>query len=293
MSHRGSVIVPADVDVEDKILFGLTARQTLILVPVALGLLGTWRGLVGTVPLAALLIGTAPVAAAAVALALWRLDGASLDRIAFAAIRQPRRPIAAGAPDPAASRALRRPVNGRSDLAATAPARGPVRAVRSDGLIDLGPAGWAAAVDVGFVNFGLRSAPEQATLCAALARLLCSTDAHVQICLSTRPVDLSTYLEALHTQAAELRSGALRTAAAGHQAWLSGVIASRQLLRREITVTVRCPDAEGASYASGQVRAMAAGIGVPARLLDRAELTSRARYGIDPYGSPARTEAPS
>ncbi|WP_081913639.1 MULTISPECIES: PrgI family protein [unclassified Glycomyces] len=42
MNYRGSVNVPADVDIEDKILFGLTARQTLILVPVALALLGTW-----------------------------------------------------------------------------------------------------------------------------------------------------------------------------------------------------------------------------------------------------------
>lgn len=289
MNGRGSVSVPADVNVEDKILFGLTARQTLILAPVALGLLAAWRGLVGTVPLPVLLLVTAPLAAAAVALALGRIDGAGLDRIALAAIRQPRRPVAAGAPATAVARSIA-PV---SETGAVAPVRGPVRAVRDDGAIDLGPAGWAVAVDVGFLNFGLRAPSEQAMLCAALARLLCATDAHLQICLSTRPVDLSAYLDGLGASAAAIDAPRLREAAEAHRAWLGEVVASRQLLRREITVTVRCPDAEGARYAAGQVRAMAEGIGVSARLLDRAELTARVRYGIDPYGSPARTEAPS
>jgi hypothetical protein len=291
MSVRGSVVVPADVDVEDKILFGLTARQTLILAPVALALLGIWRGLAGTVPLAVLLIGTAPLCAAAVALALGRLDGVGL--IALAAIRRPRRPLAAGARTESLDRSLRRLVGERADTGAVATVHGPVKAVGEDGLIDLGPAGWAAAVDVGFLNFGLRSAAEQATLCAALARLLCSTDAHLQCSLSTRPVDLSVYLEDLGARVSGLEASPLREAAAAHQAWLAEVVGSRQLLRREVTVTVRCADADGARYAAGQVQAMAAGIGVPARLLDRAELTSRVRYGIDPYGSPARTEAPS
>ncbi|SDK52525.1 PrgI family protein [Glycomyces sambucus] len=293
MSGRGSVSVPADVNVEDKVLFGLTARQTLILAPVALGLLAAWRGMAGTVPIAVLLLATAPVAAAAVALALGRLDGAGLDRIALAALRQPRRPIAAGAPAEAVAGSLSRVLGRRLDSKAVAAARGPVRAVRSDGAIDLGPAGWAVAVDVGFLNFGLRSASEQAMLCAALARLLCATDAHLQICLSTRPVDLTAYLESLAAHAAVLDAPRLRAAAVEHRAWLAEVVASRQLLRREVTVTVRCPDAEGARYAAGQVRAMAEGIGVPSRLLAAPELTARVRYGIDPYGSPARTEAPS
>ncbi|WP_166659539.1 hypothetical protein [Glycomyces sp. NRRL B-16210] len=230
------------------------------------------------------------MAATAVALALGRIDGVSIDRVAFAAVRQPRCPIAAGQADVQSKRALRRVIGRRPEPSATKPVRGPVRAVNEDGLIDLGPAGWAAAVDIGFVNFGLRSTAEQTVLCSSLGRLLCSTDAHVQICLSTRPVDLSSYLESLAVQESRLRDGLLQAAASAHRSWLSEVVGSRQLLRREITVIVRCASADAVHYATRQVRAMASGIGVSSRLLDRSDLAARVRYGIDPYGSPARTE---
>ncbi len=291
MSTNNAVWVPADLDLPDKVLFGLTARQVALLAPVALGLLALWRGLVETAPIPVLAAITAPVAAVSFALATVSKDGASLDRLVWHAARTPRRPTAAGRAPEGARQVLAR-LTGRarrSGPAGTVAVHGPVRAVRGDGLIDLGAAGWAVGVDVGFVNFGLRSATERAVLTGSFARLLHSLDAHVQVCVSTRPVDLATYLAGLEDRRTALPAGPLASAAAAHQAWLADLVAAKTLLRREITVIARCPDPDGAAWSAGQIEAFAAQIGVSARRLDRAELTARIRYGIDPYGTPTTT----
>ncbi|WP_155830121.1 PrgI family mobile element protein [Glycomyces tenuis] len=291
MNTSNAAWVPADLDLPDKVLFGLTARQVALLAPVALVLLALWRGLVETAPIPVLAAVTAPVAAVAFALATVRKDGASLDRLIWCATATPRRPIAAGQAPEEVRRTLAR-LTGRakrSGSAGTAAVHGPVRAIRDNGLVDLGSAGWAAGVDVGFVNFGLRSGTERAALTGAFARLLHSLDAHLQVCVSTRPVDLSRYLAGLEARRTALPAGPLAKAAAAHQAWLAGLVGAKSLLRREITVIARCPDADGAAWAAGQVEAFAAQIGVVAHRLDRAELTARVRYGIDPHGTPATT----
>lgn len=277
------VAVPANVDLADRVLWGLTVRQVALLAPVALGLLAAWRALLGTVPILVLLIATAPIGALAAALALVKIDAVGLDRLALAAIRGRRGRIVPGEPDAASSDAVKR-WTGRRQKSARA-VRGPVRRVSTEGVIETGPAAAAIALDVTPVNFGLRSSGEQASLVGAFARLLNSTDAHVQVTVSARPVDLSAYIAALDTRCADLGSGPLAVAGAAHRDWMSRLVAGSTLLRREVTVIVTAAQSDGADYAARQVEATAQAIGVEAHRLDGAEIAARCRYAVDPFGT--------
>lgn len=279
-----SVLVPADIDLADRVLWGLTVRQVALLAPVALGLLAAWRALLGTVPILVLLIATAPIAALALALALVKVDAVGLDRLAWAAVSGPRGRVGPGTPSPEA-RSVLTAIAGRSGRGELRPVTGPVRRIRADGVVDLGSAGAAIGIDVGFVNFTLRSSAEQAALVGAFARLLNSVDAHIQVQVTSRPVDLSGHLQNLTDRTAGLGDPRLAAAAAAHTAWLGRLTSGRRLLRREITVVARAPRAEAAEYAARQVEAAAQAMGVTATRLDTAELTARCRYAIDPYGT--------
>jgi hypothetical protein len=282
MTGRG-VTVPADVDLADKVLWGLTIRQVALLAPVALGLLAVWRVLLGHVPILALLIATAPIAAVALALALVRVDGVGLDRLAWAALRGRRGRVVPGEAEPTAVVAASR-LTGRAVRAGRA-MRSPVRGVSADGVIEVGPHGFAVALDVGFVNFTLRSPSEQASLVAAFARLLNSVDCHLQVIVSARPVDLSGYLAALGARCAALESGPLAEAGHAHREWMGRLTTGRSLLRREITVVVTAAHPDGADYAARQVESTAQSLGVEALRLDGAEVAARCRYAIDPFGT--------
>lgn len=281
--ERG-VYVPADLDVPDKILFNLTGRQVVVLAPAALALWGLWQALAAAVHPAMLLMASAPLAAAALAFALARKDGTTLDRLALAVLRHPRRPLAAGEPDAAATASARAVARSGKGAGRVAAVRTQVAAVTSEGVVDLGAAGCAVAVAAGCVNFDLRSDAEQASLCAAFGRLLHTLEGHVQITVSHRPVDLTGYLAGLKARAEALEE-ALRNAAEAHRAWLQGLTSGRELLSREVTVVARGPDAEAAATAAGQVEAFCAQIGAEAHRLDRAALSERIRYAIDPFGT--------
>jgi hypothetical protein len=285
------VTVPADVEVADRILWGLTVRQVALLAPVALGLLAAWRALLGTVPIPVLAAVTAPIAAAAVALALVRIDAVGLDRLAWAAIRSPRGHLVPGGANPAARTAMRRLTGRRLPSGGTMRSR--VRHVDADGVIAIGPSAWAAGLDVGTVNFSLRSGAEQAALVGAWARLLNAVDAHLQTVVSTRPIDLSGYLDALGQRCTALEAGPLAEAGRAHREWLGRLTADRSLMGRQVTVIVRAPHAEGADYAARQVEATAQALGVDARRLDGAEIAARCRYAVDPFGTATARSAGS
>ena len=284
---RGEVHVPANLDLPDRILFNLTARQVAVLVPVGAGLFGLWRGLMDLVPIPVLLILSAPIAAVAFALAVGRKDGASLDRLALAAFKQPRRLVAAGAPNRQVGHFLTRfKKRSQSLVSSTKAAVGPMRDLSEEGVVDLGRAGYAVATDVGFVNFGLRSVQERDVLVAVFARLLRSLDAHVQVTVSTRPVNLDDHLAALGTRCQSLDNGPLLQAARAHHSWLADLMTHQNLLRRDITVIVTARDIEGAQWAARQVDSAAGAIGIAAHRLRGRELASLIRYRLDPTTTP-------
>jgi hypothetical protein len=280
----GSVPVPADIDIQDRVLFGLTVRQLIMLAPSALAAGLIWQSLKTIVPPELIMpLALVPVALCA-AVAIGRIDGIGLDRLIAAAVIMPRQALAAGRGEVASLRMER---VGKA-APATGVLTGPVRDVAADGLIDLGAAGFARAVDVGSVNFDLLGPGEQTSMVAALARLCYGLDAHLQIVVATRPVDLSGYVEALDDRAAAHPNPAVAASARSHASWLAGLVRTQGLLDRQITVVACAKSAEAADRAAGAVGDFAAAIGADWTLLDRAGVCERVRAGVDPFGTPGR-----
>src|SRR5918997_4217272 len=84
--------VPADVDRADRIAFGLTARQLVILSITGLVLYAVWTALARVVHPLVFIAGALPVLGAAFFLAVGRRDGTSLDTWLLNALRHRRAP---------------------------------------------------------------------------------------------------------------------------------------------------------------------------------------------------------
>ena len=246
------VRIPADVDLPDRILGPLTARQLAIL-----GLTGLilYAGLTITrtvVPLPIFLAVAAPIGVAAALLALGQRDGLPLDRLLVAAIRQrlqPRHQVPAPEGIPPAPAWLTR-------LAAHQPTRPgnpadpdgsiqpgalqlPAQTVTDTGVVDLGPDGLAILAVASTVNFALRTPAEQDSLVATFGRYLHSLTAPVQLLVRTEHLDLSDQITTLRDQAASLPHPALEAAALEHADFLTQLDAQVELLRRQVVLVLR------------------------------------------------------
>jgi hypothetical protein len=83
-----AVRIPADVDMRDRVLGPLTARQLAILGLTGLVLYTAWAATAAFLPIPVFLALAIPVGASAAILALGQRDGISMDRMLLAAIRQ-------------------------------------------------------------------------------------------------------------------------------------------------------------------------------------------------------------
>lgn len=244
------VRIPADVEREDRVLAGLTARQLAILTGTGLLLYAGYAATRTLLPPAVFLALAAPLAVGATTLALGSRDGLSLDRLAVAALRQrlsPRLqiPAADGVTAPpgwvtANATFADHPGNGRTrpgDLQL------PARTVTDAGVIDLGPDGMAVLAIASTVNFALQTATEQQAVIAAFGRYLHSLTAPVQILIRTVPLDLSPQINTLREQAAGLPHPALEAAAREHADFLDQLSQHSELLHRQVLLVLREPAA--------------------------------------------------
>ncbi|MEV4285459.1 PrgI family protein [Nonomuraea bangladeshensis] len=228
--------IPADIDKPDKIAYGLTFRQILIVAltgGIAAAVYYLCHQMLPVVILAAILL---PFLALGIAVALGRRDGLSLDRFVLAAVsfaRTSKRLVAApdGVAGPPRWCRLRGKLPG--------PLRLPVRAVRSDGALELTDGGVAVLVEASTLSFHLRTTSEQAALVGAFGRWLNSLEAPVQLLARARPADLSDLTEVLEHQADELPHAALAAAARDHAGYLAELNSSRELLTRQVLVVLR------------------------------------------------------
>jgi hypothetical protein len=228
------VRIPADVEREDRVLAGLTARQLAILSVTGLVLYGLYAATRLLLPAAAFLAVAVPVAAAAAVVALGSRDGLSLDRLLLAALRQrftPRVQVAAPngiQPAPAwltahataSLGASHTTAGGLTPRALTLPARD-VADTATAGAIDLGPDGIAAVCVCSTVNFALRTPGEQEALVASFGRYLHSLTAPVQILIRAQRLDLSAQVTELREYAGGLPHPALEQAALEHADYLA------------------------------------------------------------------------
>ncbi len=263
-----AVRIPADVEREDRIVAGLTARQVAILAVAGLLLYAGYAAIHTLVPLAAYAALAVPAGVAVAALVLGSRDGMSLDRLVLAAVRQrltPRVQVSApegitpapgwllthatsadraghgvdagsrrGGPAQAAASALRLP----ADAVTAAPGPGGAGEV---GLVDLGREGLAVVCACSTVNFALRTPSEQEALVACFGGYLHALSAPVQILVRTHRLDLSGQITALRARAGSLPHPALEAAALEHADYLDQLASGSDLLRRQVLLVLREP----------------------------------------------------
>jgi hypothetical protein len=273
---------------EDRLAFGLTARQLVILVVTALCCYALFAGAGSVLPLPVAVVLAAPLALVGVALALGRLDGLSGDRIALAAARhfsQPPRRIAA--PNGFAATLPNAPLQPRVALLGV-----PVRAILRSGVVELSDGTSALLLAASGTSWELRSEEEQAALCEAYGRFLNSLVEDAAIVVRSEGVDLAERASAIEGSSARLPHPALRHCARTYADFLTQ-LAGEGLRRRQILLvlstrnrereTTRTALERRASEATGLLRAA----GVELHVLDGAQVAPLLLGALEPPGPPA------
>jgi len=285
--HGYTIKIPQNVNAPDKIMFGATARQCVILGGTAAGLWMAWLGVQSFVPL---LMFAAPAGLFLLLLDIVvsaERDGVTADRLLVAAVRQAlasRRRVMApeGVEQPPAflSEALR----GQDPPPAT-PLDLPVEAVRDDGVVDLGTDGAAVIAEASTVNFALRTPVEQELLIGGFARWLNSLTGPVQITSRTTPVNLSAQIKALRRDSPKLPHPLLEAAALDHADFLAQVNDSGAVLHRNLLVTAHEPETEHVPRAVRRINdaaALLAACEIDASPLDASDAHNVVSGAIDP-----------
>lgn len=283
--ERYTTRIHADVDREDRVLAGLTARQLAILTGAAAFLWVVFMATRHLIPPLVFLACSVPVASTAVAFALVRRDGLGLDRLALAALRQrlaPRRYVpgeVADTPSFLAAHAGRPP----------APLNLPVTDIRPDGLIELGACGHAAVVACGTVSFALATYGEQESMVAGFARCLHGLSLPVQILVRAERVDLAPMAARVFEAAPGLPDPELENAAREHADFLAELASRSELLWRQVLLIVRDAPTEsmdaGSTSVLRQAEHIAAALvaaGVSASVLDGTAVSAVLAAACDP-----------
>jgi hypothetical protein len=286
------VRIPANVEVEDRLVFGLTARQLAVLAGagVLAWLLAVAVRWLVSLPVAAGLV--LPVLGAGLLVAVGERDGLSLDRLMVAAIRHaraPRRRVPApeGIPDlPALLRSIHRPP-------ALAPLSMPARGIDPDGVVDLGGEGAALLCRATTVNFALRTEAEQEALVAAFARFLHALSGPLQLVVRAERIEAGSLVGELERTAGELPDLQLERCARDHARFLSELASRRDVLRPEVLVVFREPARQGAGPRLLRRAEEAAGLlaqaGVRLTPLDQAAAIETLTRATDPDAPPRPT----
>ncbi|MGK5680181.1 PrgI family protein [Actinoplanes sp. URMC 104] len=280
--------MPADVDVPDKVAYGLTFRQLAILAVAAVCGYGAWRALQHVLPVPVLLGAAVVLGGLVFGLAAGRRDGLTMDVWLLAAFRHSRAPRALSTTDPTAKVPgwVQAPA---SRVMLPAPLTLPAEAITDDGEITLEGAR-AAMVACTSVNLALRTADEQTALVDTFGRWLNSLSTATQIVVSAQPVDLHSHARTLSAAAEAMPHPALAAAAADHARFLDDLGQRRDPLRRQVLIVTRTSAGERGEHAArrradGAVRALS-GLGVTTRALDGHAATAALAAAADPYRPP-------
>lgn len=291
--NRQRIRLPADVEMEDRLAWGLTARQLVILAVTALVSYGAFATAASTlpVPLAAAL--AAPLALVGVLLALGRRDGLSGDRLALAAARHlTQSPLRVVAPDGLPPALPDAPTQPRVSLL-----RVPVRTILTSGVVELNDGGSALLLAASGTSWALRSDEEQDALAEAYGRWLNSLVEPTAITIRSERVDLSEKAAAIIDAAGSLPHPALRQSACTYAQFLAELAGNGEGLRRRQILLVLSTRARDRAVARADLERRAAetegllrSAGVELRVLDGRETAALLLDAFDHPGPPAGSE---
>jgi hypothetical protein len=281
--------LPADVEMEDRLAWGLTARQLVILAVTALVCYGVFAAAGSALPMPVAAALAAPLALVGVALALGRRDGLSGDRLALAAARHltqsPRRVAAPDGLPPTLANAPAQP--GVSLL------RVPVNAILSSGVIELTDGTSALLLTASSTSWALRSEEEQAALAEAYGKWLNSLVEPTAITIRSEPVDLTARADAIEHAAPGLPHPALRRCAHTYAQFLSELASKGEGLRRRQILLVLSSRSRERDTAKADLERRAsetAGLlhsaGVELHPLDGHQATALLLSALEPPGLP-------
>lgn len=283
------VRLPADIEMEDRLAFGLTARQLVILGVAALVSYGAYAVAGSVLPLPIALALAAPTAIAGVALALGRLAGLSGDRIALAAARH-----LAQATRRVAGETLPGPLPDAPQQPAVSLLRVPVKAILQDGVVELVDGTSALLLAAAGTDWALRSQEEQAALADAYAKWLNSLVEPVTITVRSEPVDLTEHANAIEDASRGLPHPALRRCAHAYAQFLSELACDGDGLRRRqivVVLSTRSRKRESAKSdlerRASETTGLLAAAGVELEALDGQRAAALLLGAIEPPGPPA------
>jgi PrgI family protein len=231
---RDRVRLPANVEMEDQIAFGLTARQIAILAAAAILSYLVYIAASAVLPVVVAVVLTAPLGILGAALALARHAGLTGDQLALAAARHlsaPRRRVLA--PD-----GLSAPMRGAPTQPRTSALDLPVRAVARSGVVELAEGQHCLLLAASGPAFELRSEEEQAALVEAFGRWLNGLAEPVSIYIQGQPAELDRHAQRLTATAGKLPHPALARAARAHAGFLEQLVAGEGVRRREIILVL-------------------------------------------------------
>ncbi|MBT0774181.1 PrgI family protein [Kineosporia sp. J2-2] len=217
--------IPADLDLEDPVVAGLSVHQALVLASVAVPVMLAWQVLDARIPAIVFAGGAALVLGATVALVLLHRDGLSLDRWLLAAVRYRLRPRAWSV---------------QTDFTQVPAERGraPVAAITQEGVLVHPDGLHVVLVACTTIPSILATDQDDAVLAAGMARWLNSLSGPVQIVVRNRPSDLAAVAATLAEEAATLANPALARLALDHAGMLLDLAETERPLQR--TVVIAC-----------------------------------------------------
>lgn len=234
--------IPADVEMPDRIFFGLTFRQISIVAIDAFSVWGLFILLRERLEMWAIGLVCAPLVIVGLIFVAARPAGVNFERFLGFAVRHllgPKRFVDKTA---ASRRRDVRPEPMTSLPAAETSPGGfalPVRGVADNGAIDLGSEGILAVCRASSLNFALRSQAEKKLLTGGFARLLNSLGGPVQFLIHSEPADAKALIKTLEDRAPKLPNPSLAAAAFSYADFLSSMTSQSDVLTSSVFVCLR------------------------------------------------------
>ena len=268
-------VVPANVNAADRIAFGLTFRQLVIVGGVGLGGFGAYRTFGPLLPTPVWIAAGIIVFCIAIVIALGRRDGLPLDvwlQHGLTLSRSPRQ-LTPGTARTTSVAAV------AAKTSVPAPLRSPVTAVSPSGVVTC-EGKPRVVIACGTTNIHLRTGGEQSALLDGFARFLNSLTGPAQIVVAAQRHDLTTHAQATVDHAPRLPHLALAAAADDYAEFLLDLDEQRDPLRRQVLAVIT-----GEQVADTAVRALT-GLGVEASALDGPAVSAALAAAADPFNPP-------